>query len=121
MSDREREVPIEKRYLKYLIVFLRPIFIFIFGDQFRTLFAFDILGLQINGSSKGIFLYIIFDWDFDNLIFLLVEIFKDRNLTVFCFQGNIYCTLLCKLFGIKIFNSNWELNRVSDCKKNISK
>ena len=37
-----------------------------------------------------------------SLFLLLIEIFKDRNLTVFCFQGNIYCTLLCKLFGIKI-------------------
>ena len=39
---------------------------------------------------------------FVSLFLLLIEIFKDRNLTVFCFQGNIYCTLLCKLFGIKI-------------------
>ena len=37
-----------------------------------------------------------------SLFLLLIEIFKDRNLTVFCFQGNIYCTLLCKLFGVKI-------------------
>ena len=37
-----------------------------------------------------------------SLFLLLIEIFKDRNLTVFCLQGNIYCTLLCKLFGIKI-------------------
>ena len=39
---------------------------------------------------------------FVSLFLLLIEIFKDRNLTVFCFQGNIYCTLFCKLFGIKI-------------------
>ena len=37
-----------------------------------------------------------------SLFLLLIEIFKHRNLTVFCFQGNIYCTLLCKLFGVKI-------------------
>ena len=37
-----------------------------------------------------------------SLFLLLIEIFKDRNLTVFCFQGNIYCTLLCKLLGVKI-------------------
>ena len=37
-----------------------------------------------------------------SLFLLIVEILKDRNLTVFCFQGNIYCTLLCKLFGVKI-------------------
>ena len=39
---------------------------------------------------------------FLSLLLLTIEIFKDRNLLVFCFQGNIYCTLLCKLFGIKI-------------------
>ena len=27
---------------------------------------------------------------------------KDRNTLVFSFQGNVYCTLLCKLLGIKI-------------------
>ena len=36
------------------------------------------------------------------MFLLLIEIFKDRNLTVFCFQGNIYCTLLCKLLGVKV-------------------
>jgi len=39
---------------------------------------------------------------FLSLLLLTIEIFKNRNLLVFCFQGNIYCTLLCKLFGIKI-------------------
>ena len=39
---------------------------------------------------------------FLSLLLLAIEIFKDRNLLVFCFQGNIYCTLLCKLLGIKI-------------------
>jgi len=37
-----------------------------------------------------------------SLFLLLNEILKNRRLTVFCFQGNIYCTLLCKLMGIKI-------------------
>ena len=37
-----------------------------------------------------------------SLFLLLIEIFKDRNLAVFCLQGNIYCTLLCKLLGVKI-------------------
>ena len=39
---------------------------------------------------------------FISLIILSIEIFKNRNSIVFCFQGNIYCTLLCKLLGIKI-------------------
>jgi glycosyltransferase involved in cell wall biosynthesis len=51
------------------------------------------------------------------LFFLLIEIFKDRNIIVFCFQANVYCTLLCKLLGIKIIvRSNsapegWSQNR----------
>ena len=37
-----------------------------------------------------------------SLFLLLIEIFKDRNLTVFCFQGLAYCTILCKIFSTKI-------------------
>ena len=37
-----------------------------------------------------------------SLFILLKEILSDRNILVLCFQGNIYCTFLCKLFGIKI-------------------
>ncbi len=36
------------------------------------------------------------------LILLLREIARDRNVLVFAFQANIYCILICKLFGIKI-------------------
>ncbi len=36
------------------------------------------------------------------LFLLFIEILKNRNILVFCFQGNIYCTLLCKFLGIKI-------------------
>ena len=36
------------------------------------------------------------------LFLLFWEILKDRNILVFCFQANVYCTLLCKLLGIKI-------------------
>jgi glycosyltransferase involved in cell wall biosynthesis len=39
---------------------------------------------------------------FVGLFLLFLEILKDRNTLVFCFQGNVYCTLLCKLLGIKI-------------------
>ena len=37
-----------------------------------------------------------------SLWLLIIEILKDRNILVLCFQGNIYCTLLCKIFKIKI-------------------
>ena len=39
---------------------------------------------------------------FLGLFFLFLEILKDRNILVFCFQGNVYCTILCKLLGIRI-------------------
>ena len=39
---------------------------------------------------------------FLSLFLLFIEILKDRNILVFCFQGNVYCTLLCKLLRIKI-------------------
>ena len=54
---------------------------------------------------------------FVGLILLFFEILKDRNTLVFSFQGNVYCTLLCKLLGIKVIvRSNsapdgWSQNR----------
>ena len=39
---------------------------------------------------------------FLSLFLLFIEILKDRNILVFCFQGNVYCTILCKLLGIRI-------------------
>ena len=54
---------------------------------------------------------------FLGLFLLFIEILKDRNILVFCFQGNVYCTLLCKLLRIKIIvrsNSSpdgWSQNK----------
>ena len=36
------------------------------------------------------------------LYLLFLQILKNRNTTVLSFQGNIYCTILCKLLRIKI-------------------
>ena len=36
------------------------------------------------------------------LFLLFLEILKDKNTLVFSFQGNIYCTLLCKILGVKV-------------------
>jgi glycosyltransferase involved in cell wall biosynthesis len=50
------------------------------------------------------------------LYLLFVEIRKNKNVAVLCFQGNIYCTLLCKLLKIKIIvrsnssPSGWSQN-----------
>ena len=54
------------------------------------------------------------------LLLLFFEILKDRNVLVFSFQGNVYCTLLCKLLGIKIIvRSNsapdgWSQNKLKN-------
>ena len=54
------------------------------------------------------------------LFLLFLEILKDRNVLVFSFQGNVYCTLLCKLLGIKIIvRSNsapdgWSQNKLKN-------
>tara|TARA_B100001057_G_scaffold325447_1_gene325656 strand:- start:435 stop:1532 length:1098 start_codon:yes stop_codon:yes gene_type:complete len=37
-----------------------------------------------------------------SLYLLTLQIIRNRKITVLCLQGNIYCTLLCKIFGIKI-------------------
>ena len=37
-----------------------------------------------------------------SLILLFKEIIINRNSTVFCFQGIVYCTILCKIFSTKI-------------------
>ena len=36
------------------------------------------------------------------LYLLFLEILKNRNILVFCFQANLYCILLCRFFNIKI-------------------
>ena len=36
------------------------------------------------------------------LFLLMKKIFLNKNTTVFCFQGLVYCTILCKIFSTKI-------------------
>lgn len=36
------------------------------------------------------------------LFLLFFEILKNKNVIVLSFQGNVYCTLLCKLLGVKV-------------------
>jgi hypothetical protein len=36
------------------------------------------------------------------LLLLLKKIIFNKNITVFCFQGLVYCTILCKIFSKKI-------------------
>jgi len=37
-----------------------------------------------------------------SLYLLFLEVINNRNTIVLCFQGNVYCTILCKLLGVKI-------------------
>ena len=38
------------------------------------------------------------------LILLIKEILNNKNLIVFSFQANIYCIVICKLFGVKVIS-----------------
>ena len=38
------------------------------------------------------------------LIFFIKEILNNKNLIVFSFQANIYCIVICKLFGVKVIS-----------------
>ena len=50
------------------------------------------------------------------LYLLFLEYLKDKDLIIFCFQGNILCIILCKILGIKIIirpnssPSGWSTN-----------
>jgi glycosyltransferase involved in cell wall biosynthesis len=36
------------------------------------------------------------------LYLLFTKLLFNRNVVIFCFQANVYCTLLCKIFGVRI-------------------
>ncbi len=50
------------------------------------------------------------------LFFLFFELLKNKDSTVLCFQANVYCTLICRLFNVKIITrsnsapSGWSNN-----------
>ena len=52
------------------------------------------------------------------IILLVKEIFKNRNVSVFSFQANIYCIIICKLFFIKVISrsnsapAGWSKNPI---------
>jgi len=58
------------------------------------------------------------------LILLIKEILKNKNLIVFSFQANVYCIVVCKLFGVKVISRSnsapigWSKNWL---KRNIFK
>jgi glycosyltransferase involved in cell wall biosynthesis len=51
-----------------------------------------------------------------SLYLLFIEYLKNKDLTVFCFQGNVLCIIFCKIFNIKIIirpnssPSGWSQN-----------
>ena len=58
------------------------------------------------------------------LILLIKEILNNKNLIVFSFQANMYCIIVCKLFGVKVISRSnsapvgWANNWI---KRNIFK
>jgi glycosyltransferase involved in cell wall biosynthesis len=86
---------------KYLSRYIKNISIITLSKQYKKKFNKEINFLTLKNDF----------WDkigrrkkfIISLFILLIEIIKrKRNVLIFCFQGNIYCTLLCKLLGIKI-------------------
>ena len=86
---------------EYLSIYIKNISIITLSKQYKKKFNKEINFLTLKNDF----------WDkigrrkkfIISLFILLIEIIKrKRNVLVFCFQGNIYCTLLCKLLGIKI-------------------
>ena len=84
----------------YLVDKIKDISLITISNSFKHKFNKKIRFISLEGDF----------WDkvgrkkkfFLSLFILFFKIIKDRNLLVLCFQGNIYCTLLCKLLGIKI-------------------
>jgi glycosyltransferase involved in cell wall biosynthesis len=67
-----------------------------YKKKFHKSIKFISLSLDINNKYGRKFKYFL------ALILLFKEILKDRNLIVFSFQANIYCIIVCKLFGVKV-------------------
>ena len=50
------------------------------------------------------------------LYLLFLDLLKDKNKLVLCFQANVYCTIMCKIMGVKIITrsnsspSGWSKN-----------
>ena len=85
----------------YLAKYIKNISLITLSKSYKKKFDKKIKFLTLNNSM----------WDkigrrkkfIVSLFILFFEIIKARgNILVLCFQGNIYCTLLCKLLGIKI-------------------
>jgi glycosyltransferase involved in cell wall biosynthesis len=85
----------------YLAKYIKNISLITLSKSYKKKFDKKIKFLTLNNSI----------WDkigrrkkfIVSLFILFFEIIKARgNILVLCFQGNIYCTLLCKLLGIKI-------------------
>ena len=93
----EKNLFIISNYLKYKI---KNISVITISNKFKKRFSGKIKFISpkadfwnLIGRRKKFFV---------GLFLLFLEVLKDRNVLVFSFQGNIYCTLLCKLLGIKV-------------------
>ena len=93
----EKNLFIISNYLKDKIEDVKLISI---SKKFKSKFHKKIQFISLNsdfwdklGRRKKFFL---------GLYLLFLQLIKNRNVVVLSFQGNLYCTVLCKLFGVKI-------------------
>jgi glycosyltransferase involved in cell wall biosynthesis len=69
-----------------------------YKKKFHKSIKFVSLSLDIWGKFGKKFQYFL------ALILLIKEILNNKNLIVFSFQANIYCIVICKLFGVKVIS-----------------
>jgi len=93
----EKNLFIISNYLKDKIKDIKLISI---SKKFKSKFHKKIKFISLNsnfwdklGRRKKFFL---------GLYLLFLQLIKDRNIAVLCFQGNLYCIVLCKIFGVKV-------------------
>ena len=69
-----------------------------YKKKFHKSIKFTSLSLNIWSKFGKKFQYFL------ALILLIKEILNNKNLIVFSFQANIYCIVICKLFGVKVIS-----------------
>ena len=86
----------------FLIKKIREITIITISKKYKKKFnksiKFVTLSFDIWGKFGKKFQYFL------ALILLIKEILNNKNLIVFSFQANIYCIVICKLFGVKVIS-----------------
>jgi len=102
----------------YLATKIKDISLITFDKKFNRKFNKRINIINSNYSSKK--KYSKYFKYFVTLLLLVKEIFKNKKILVFCFQANMYCIILSKLFNFKLIvrsnssPSGWSKNFVKN-------